>query len=193
MTVGKQLTICIAGMLAVVLGLATGGWYSAQSLGTELNFATGTLGVRTMLSGQLAAAAVGMREKQRGMLMYALAHDRKRSKSNRDEFRERFHEAKAKIAAIQPLLTTRKGKELMASIDADLDKYSEYFEQTASLIAAGKVVPGLTLYRDSGSPIGTHLETASYEYVALQEAQLRATNAAGAERYSPRDGCPWSL
>jgi methyl-accepting chemotaxis protein len=180
MTIGKKLMICIVGMLAVILSLAGAGWYSSQSVGNELSFATGTVGPRTILGGELRSNVIAVREKQRGVLMYALAHDTKRANSNRDEFREHFREAKANVAAIRPLLTTTKAKELVASIDADLDKYAAYFEQTATLVATGKIMPGLTLYRDSGSPIGTQMETAAHELIELQKTQLAETGATGA-------------
>jgi len=182
MTVGKKLTMCVAGMLAVVLGLAAAGWYATRSLGGELRFATGTLGIRTMLSGQLGSAAVAMREKQRGMLMYALVHDGGRSNSNRDEFRERFQAAKATIAAMSALVTTRKDKELLAAMDANLDQYAADFEQSARLLSAGKPMAGLALYRDSGSAIGARMEDASHEYIAQQRAELEAVNARGAQK-----------
>ena len=179
MTVGKKLMMCIAGMLAVILSLAGAGWYSSQSVGSELSLATGTVGPRSILSGELRANVIAAREKQRGVLMYALAHDTKRSNSNRDEFREHFREAKANVVAIRPLLATTNGKELVASIDADLDRYSAYFEQTASLIATGKIMPGLTLYRDSGSPIGTQMETAAQELIELQKSLMADAGATG--------------
>ena len=108
MTVGKKLMICSAGMLASILCLAGVAWYAASSLGNDLNFATATVGTRAILGGKLRSEVVAMREKQRGMLMYSLGHDKKRAEENRGLFREFTKEAKATIVEIRPLLIDRK-------------------------------------------------------------------------------------
>ncbi len=179
MTIGKKLMICIAGMLAVVLALAGTGWYSSHSLGAELNFTTRTVGARSILGGELNAQAIALRERLRGLLLYALARDRKLSDQNRDEFREHFRGAKATIASIEPLLTTAKGREQVAAIDADLDKYNAYFEQIASLVTAGKSTAALALFRDVAAPTGARIETLCQEYGEFQKAQLAETAATG--------------
>lgn len=184
MPVGKKLMIWIAGMLAAVLALAGVGWYSNQNLGKELKFATATVSTRAILAGELRGDVVAMREKQRGVLMYALAHDNKRADSNRAEFRDHLRSAKSELVAVGLLSTTERGKAFLASIDADLDKYSVYFEQASTLAAAGKTMPALILYRDRGSPIGTHAENSAHEYVELQKAQLAETEAAAASQTS---------
>jgi len=180
MTIGKKLMICIAGMLAVVLSLAGAGWYSNQSLGNQLKFATATVAARGILAGDLYGNVTAMREKQRGMLMYALAQDNKRADANRAEFREHWNAAKTDLSAIRPLNTTEESKATLASIDADLDKYDGYFERASSLVAAGRVMQGLLLYRDAGSPIGAHLEATVPVYMNLQKKQLSEVEAAAA-------------
>jgi hypothetical protein len=54
MTIGEKLMTCVAGMLAVVLGLAAG-WYSNKNLGNELKFATAS-----SLIGRKQIATVSM-------------------------------------------------------------------------------------------------------------------------------------
>jgi methyl-accepting chemotaxis protein/methyl-accepting chemotaxis protein-1 (serine sensor receptor) len=182
MTVGKKLTICIAGMLAALLGLAGAAWYATQSLGSELNFATTTVGLRTLTAGALQAEVSGLREKERGLLMYAFGHDKKRVDSNQDEFRELFKEAKASIAAIRPLLTTTEGKALIATVDADLDQYTVLFDEGANLALGGKTMAALAVFRDKGGVVGTHMEKAAGDYLALQKAALADANANGIQK-----------
>src|SRR5208283_6182467 len=86
MTVGKKLMICIAAMLTVVLGLAAAGWYSNRNLSKELNFATETVATRAIFAGELRAEVVTLREKQRGVLMYAFGREAKKVEQNRAEF-----------------------------------------------------------------------------------------------------------
>jgi methyl-accepting chemotaxis protein len=187
MTVGKKLMICVAGMLAVVLNLAGSGWYSNQNLASQLKFAMETVAARTILAGEMRSDVVALGEKQRGMLMYALAHDRKRADLNRVEFREHLHSTQTKLAAAVRLSTTGKGKALLASVDSDLDKYSTCFEQASSMAAAGRVMAGLALYRGTGSPIGTHMENTTQEYIAFQKEQLAsAESSASAQIASAR-------
>jgi methyl-accepting chemotaxis protein len=184
MTVGKKFMICIAGMLGAVLSLAGVAWYATHSLGNELNFATSTVGMRAITAGALRSEVTGLREKQRGVLMYSLAHDNKRADTNRAEFHDFLKEAKASIVTIRPLLATTDGKALVASVDADLEQYAALFEQVSSLAAKGKAMDGLALYRDKGSPIGTRMEKASSEYLERQNVALLTANTAGLSQIS---------
>jgi hypothetical protein len=137
MTVGKKLMFCVAAMLGAVLSLAGVAWYATKSLGDELNFATTTVGMRSISAGAIRSDVNGLREKQRGMLMYSLGQDNKHADANRAEFHDFLKEAKASIATIRPHLTTVEGKALIASVDSDLDQYSVLFEQASSLAAKG--------------------------------------------------------
>ncbi len=85
-------------------------WYAAGSLGNDLNFATTTVGARSIFGGKLRSDVIAMREKQRGMLMYSLGHDKKRADENRGLFRDLIKETKATIVEIRPLLITETGK-----------------------------------------------------------------------------------
>jgi methyl-accepting chemotaxis protein len=182
MTVGKKLMICVAGMLAAVLSLAGVAWYATKSLGDELNFATTTVGMRAIMAGELRSEVIGLREKQRGMLLYAFAHDRNRAESSRDEFREFLKQAKASLVSIRPLLTTPEGREYAAAIDSELDQYSAYFEQTWNLVASRRTAAGLAVYREKGSPIGVQMEKGSSEYLEKQRKVVNAVHSAGVEK-----------
>jgi methyl-accepting chemotaxis protein len=173
MAVGKKLTFCIAGMLAVVLTLAGAGWYSNQSFSSQLKFS----GARTILAAEIRTDIAGVRIAQRGALMYALAHDNKQRDSNRTSVPEQLRTAKAKVAAARLFSTSTKGKQMLASIDADLDKYSAYIEQTSALLTAGKNLRAIVLNRETGSPIGLHMENTAHEYLDLQKVQLQETEA----------------
>jgi methyl-accepting chemotaxis protein len=170
----------IAGMLAVLLSLAGAGWYSTQNLSNQLTFAMKIVGTRAIRAGELRGDIIALREKQRGVLMYALGRDPKHAESNRAEFRDHLNSAKAELAASRLLSTSEKGKALLASVDADLDKYSAFFEQGSKTIAAGKVMAAVALYRDVASPVGAHMENTAYEYIDLQKAQLAETEASAA-------------
>jgi len=180
MTVGKKLTLCIAGMLAALLGLAGAAWYSNESVGNQLSFATGSIGARLILAGELRSNVAAMREKQSGVLLYGFGHDSPRSNSNREEFREHLREAKAGVASIRSMTETAKARELIASIDADLDKYAAYFEQGSALIAGGKLMSALAIFRDAAGAVGRNMESTAGQYMELQKAQLAETAAAGA-------------
>jgi len=184
MTIGKKLMICVAGMLAAVTSLAGVAWYATKSLGDELNFATTTVGTRAIAAGELRSQVIGLREKQRGMLMYSLAHDTKRADSNRAEFREFLREAKASVAVILPIDLTVEGKALIDSVDADMDQYAALFDEASSLAASGKTMAALALYRDKGGVIGTHMEATAGQYLDRQKTFLVTSNATGVSRIS---------
>lgn len=170
--------ICVAGMLAVVLSLTGAGWYSNQKLGDDLKQATDAGAARAIFAGQLRGEVIAMREKQRGVLMYALARDPKRADSNRTEFREHLREAKAAMSGALKLSISEKGKALLASIDADIDKYSGYFEHASTLISSGRLMAAVAVYRDQGGPIGTHMEESTQQYIDLQKEQFAAVSSA---------------
>lgn len=184
MTLGMKLASCTAAMLAAVLGMAGAGWYSDHALASQLKFATETVAERAILAGDMRVDIIAMREKHRGMLMYALMHDAKRVDSNRVEFQERRQGAKSSLAAARLLTTTEKGKAFLSSIEMDLEKYSSCFEQTSQLISAGKATAAVTLYRDTGSPIGGSLEDTAQQYFAFQREQLILAETAAASQIS---------
>ena len=178
MTIGKKLMICVAGMLAVVLALAGSGWYSNQKLGDDLKSATEVTATRAIFAGELRADIIAMREKQRGMLLYGLAHDPKRADSNRAEFRDLLRAAQtAKASALA--LATEKGKADLAALGAGLETYSAGFERVSTLLASGKGMPALALYRDTVALLGGKLEEDSGEYIALQKEVLLTASATG--------------
>ena len=182
MTVGKKLMISIAGMLTAVLSLAGVAWYATTSLGSDLSFATNTLGIRAVTAGSLRSEVIGLREKQRGMLMYSFGRDNKRADSNRAEFHEFLKEAKGSIAAIRPLLTTEEGKALITSIDADVDQYAALFEEGSSLAARGKTMEALAIFRGKAGIVGAHMEKAAGDYLARQANALEETSNSGAQK-----------
>ncbi len=182
MTVGKKLMFCITGMLAAVLSLAGVAWYATESLGNELNFATANVGARAITAGSLLGEVIGLREKQRGMLMYSFAHDVKRADENRTQFRESVKEAKASIVSIRLLLTTDVGKALIASIDADIDQYAASFEEGSSLAARGKTMEAVRTHREKGAVVAAHMEKSASDYLNNQVGALVTARASGAQK-----------
>jgi methyl-accepting chemotaxis protein len=176
--------ICIAGMLTAMLSLAAVAWYNGQSLGNQLTFATNTVGTRSIIGGRLRSDVTALREKQRGMIMYAFAHDNKRVESNRSEFHDVLKEAKASIVTIRPLLTAAKGKALILSIDTDIDQYAALFEEGSALIANGKTMAALAVYRDKGGVVGTQMEKSAIDFLDFQQVLLGETNAEGMQTAS---------
>jgi methyl-accepting chemotaxis protein/methyl-accepting chemotaxis protein-1 (serine sensor receptor) len=187
MTVGMKLTICIAAMLAVVLGLAAAGWYSNRNLSKELSFATETLAARAILAGELRAEVVTLREKQRGVLMYAFGREAKKVEQNRAEFREHLQAAKAALAACRTLSTTAQGEATLASIEADLNSYAALFEEISELAGRGRILAALAIARDAAGQIGARMEKTAHEYINLQKDYLAQSEASSrAETVSAR-------
>src|ERR1039458_3361618 len=84
------------------------------------------------------------------------------------------------MAAARELSTSEQGKAVLASVDADLDKFSGQFEQASNLVATGRTMPALVLNRDVAAQIGTHMEKSAEEYINLQKAQLAEAEASAA-------------
>lgn len=85
--------LCITVTLAALLGQGAADWYSNQTMGNELSVALNTMGLRSLLSGELSSELADLRLKQRGMMLYAMAHDSKRVNSNREEFQDHLRQA----------------------------------------------------------------------------------------------------
>jgi methyl-accepting chemotaxis protein len=187
MTVGKKLTICIAAMLAVVLGLAAAGWYSNRNLSKELSFATETVAARAILASELRAEVITLRETQRGVLMYAFGREPKKVEQNRAEFREHLQAAKAALTACRKLTTTAQGDAALAAIEGDLQSYAALFERISDLVGRGRILPALAIARDAAGQIGTRMEKTAHEYIDIQKDQLvRSETSAAAETASAR-------
>jgi methyl-accepting chemotaxis protein/methyl-accepting chemotaxis protein-1 (serine sensor receptor) len=160
-------------MLAVVLALAASGWYSNDKLSKDLNFAIGTITQRTILAGQMHSEVLALRGQQRGMLMYALAHDAKAVQSSREGFRAHLKSAREVNQAAAALSTSEKGKAMLKAIAEKTDSYEAAFEQSSSDVTSGRAAAGLARYRDVGGPIGSELEKLADEYIELQKVQLK--------------------
>ena len=184
MTVGKKLMICVAGMLAAVLGLAGAGWYTNRELGHDLNYATTTVGIPSIVGAELGLKATALRVKQYKMLMAALMHNNQGVVQSGAEFREELADAEGSIAKIRTLITSVEGRAVIATIDTDLDQYSAYFDQTALLAANGNATAAADLYRQKGSPVGLHMEKAIGNYLAIQKNTLATANTVGEEKIS---------
>jgi methyl-accepting chemotaxis protein/methyl-accepting chemotaxis protein-1 (serine sensor receptor) len=172
MTVGKKLMICVAGMLAVILGLA-GAWsYSNRGFGSELTMSTQTVGPRSILAGELRGNVAELRESMRGMLLYTLARDKKRADEYRKAFKEQLAAAKEGVESVTELSTSERGKALIGQISAGLEGYSGLFEQAGKLIDDGKVMDAVALNRDKAAAVGAAMEGAADDYIYLQKEQL---------------------
>jgi methyl-accepting chemotaxis protein len=180
MTVGKKLMICIATMLAVVLGLAAAGWYSNRGLSKELTFATETVATRAIFAGELRAEVVTLREKQRGVLMYAFGREAKKVEQNRTEFHQHLQAANEALAACRKLVTTPQGEAMLTSIEANLQDYAALFEQISDLVGRGKVLPALVIARDAAGQIGARMEKTAHEYIIMQKEHLVQSEASAA-------------
>jgi methyl-accepting chemotaxis protein/methyl-accepting chemotaxis protein-1 (serine sensor receptor) len=179
MTVEKKLMICIAGMLAVVLSLAGGGWYANQKLSSELSYATQTAMTRAIVTGELRGNIVAMREKQRGVLLYAYAGDHTHADLSRAEFLEFMRAAKEHLATLRKLSSSEQGKATIDLIAADVDRYAAFSEQVSTLVSANKLAAAVALLRETGVPIGDRLEKENLEHMELQKQQASAAEASG--------------
>jgi hypothetical protein len=139
MTFGKKLMICVAAMFAVVMTLAGAGGYASQRLANRLVFTLENSMVRALLTGEVRGDIVALRETQRGILLYAYANDNKRSGANHAQFAEHLRAAKAGLTTMRQLSISEKGKALIDSMAADLDRYSACIERVAALAAAGRL------------------------------------------------------
>jgi methyl-accepting chemotaxis protein len=181
MTVGKKLMISIAGILAAVLCLAGVGWYATESLGGQLNFATTTVGARSITAGALEFDVMGMRLASRGVLTYHLAHDAQLAAAAQDAYRESSRAATADIAAIRPFLTTKEGKAIITGIESDLTLYSASADREFVMLGSGKTKEGLAANSEL-APIGLRITNAAHKYIEMQRSALAEANSTGLQK-----------
>jgi len=176
MTIGKKLSICIGAILAVVLALASAGWYAEQKLASDLKEAADVVATRAIFAGKLRGEVASMRAKTRGALLFKLAHDSKKADADRADIPQHVKAAKAALEGARQL-ATEEGKKRLTSIEADIDKYFADTEEIFKLVDGRKANEGVTQLRDVVGPIGERAEQACDEYIALQEKLLAAMSA----------------
>jgi methyl-accepting chemotaxis protein/methyl-accepting chemotaxis protein-1 (serine sensor receptor) len=171
MNVGKKLTICVAGMLAVILGLAGAWWYSIGSFSSELSLSSETVGPRAILAGEFHAEIAGMRTSWRGLAMYALNHDSKRADQSRADFKQHITAAKEALVSLKQMSEERGAKQLEPA-EGTLDAYERIYEQASAQFAAGKIADAVRATTEQAQPLGVQLESIADDYVYLQKEIL---------------------
>lgn len=164
--------VCVAAMLAVILGLAGAWWYSLRAFSSELALSAETVGPRSILAGELRGDLVALQESTRGVILYTLARDAGRAAASGAALKDRLQSARETLAEVKELTNDDRGRACISTIEAGLDQYAELSERETALIAAGKSAKSLAFFRDALTPAGARMETAADDYIYLQKEQL---------------------
>jgi len=171
MTVGKKLTICVAGMLAVILGLAGAWWHSIGTLSSELSLSSQTVGPRAILAAEFNAEIGAMRSSWRGVAMCTMNHDLKQADQCREDFKKHITAAREALANLKEMSEERGAKQLEPA-EGTLDAYAQEYEQASALFGAGKIAEAVSATTERAQPLEVKLESIGDDYVYLQKEIL---------------------
>lgn len=139
MTIGKQIGLCLGGMLAAsgILGLA--GWAAVSALSARLEESIQVSARQIELAGDLRANVFTFRLQERGMLLFSHIKAQQQVADCRDAFDQAMSKSYETIREIRLLLRTARGRELMDRAEAGVKQYQTDQLEVRRLLAAGQV------------------------------------------------------
>ena len=179
MSIGKKLTLSAGAMLIAVLGIVLSSLYSLESVGSELDRATGEIARKLALTGNIKAAANGMRTGQRGILLNALEKDTRGLQNTRKDYSARHQKVTDLMWQLRPLLVTGQGRAAADALEATVNQHVASFEQISRLCDAGKVEEAEKVYREHGAPAGAAMETTASSLMTFEIELMQQSAAAG--------------
>ena len=133
-------------MLLAVLAVALVAHNSLAALSVALEEATGSIARQLELSGNVKAAANGLRNGQRGILLAALQKkDAAATETTQKDYARRLATAKALLAELEQTLADPRGRELAAKLNASVDEHANCFRQISALANSGHMAEAAAL------------------------------------------------
>ncbi|HTW66412.1 MAG TPA: methyl-accepting chemotaxis protein [Bryobacteraceae bacterium] len=139
MTIGKEMGVCLGGMIAACALVGGGGYWYVNALANRLDQTITVTERQIELAGDLKVKVFTFRLQERGILLFSHIQAADQVASCRDAYRKAMSAAFDKIQTIRPLLRTDRARELMDQAEAGLQEYKAHQLEVESLLAAGKV------------------------------------------------------
>ena len=185
MTIGKKLTLCFGGMLALVLGLGYSSVSSVRVLSTELDEAVNKTARKTELAGQIQTTVSEMRAAQRGVVLFSMTKDAPKSEAAKDAFRSAATRIEKAIAELRPLVTTEAGRQAVDAIPPQLSTWLALYQDIVQHCAAQRFDANMTSSMDRTAAVAGQTQKAAEQLAEAQRGLLKAA-AQDAEDISSR-------
>jgi methyl-accepting chemotaxis protein len=184
MTIGKKLTMGVATVLLVAVGLAGAYLYSVETLAGELKAATDLTAKKLFLASEVEGQLFRLRSCQRGVMLFSLYQLPEKAGSNKQEFETRAAGMETLLGQIKPLLYLEKARKDAGLLETELPNFKGYFEQVATAAMAGDSKGALKIYDESSVKSLDSLEAAAHDLVEIQKQLMQESSERGATESS---------
>ena len=139
MTIGKQMGLCLGGMIAACAMVGVGGWWCMNALAGRLDESITVSARQIELAGDLKVSVFSFRLQERGMLLFSHIKAEQQVIACRDAYDKAMNAAFENIRLIRTLLRTDRGRELIGHAEASIHEYKTQQLEVRRLLAAGEV------------------------------------------------------
>jgi methyl-accepting chemotaxis protein/methyl-accepting chemotaxis protein-1 (serine sensor receptor) len=193
MTIGKKLFIGSGAMLLMLLAMAVSCLVSIGRLGSELE-ATGKLTARKIyLYSEMTADVNMVRANMRGIILFTVMGDGAGVQQNIESLDAQIASLIKDAREATPLNTTARGRELVASFEAQLPRLSQLSREIKDLCAAGKTKEAAIMLREAAATTTDTLEKTATELRDKQREHLESSTQTGDREISRAKWIAWSL
>jgi methyl-accepting chemotaxis protein len=139
MTIGKQMGLCLGGILAACATIGFAGWWYVTALAGRLDESIKVSARQIELAGDLKVSVFTFRLQERGMLLFSHIKAEQQVIDCRDAFDKAMDVSFEKIRLIRPFLRTDRGRALIDQAEAGINQYKTDQLEVRKLLAAGKL------------------------------------------------------
>ena len=172
-TIGKQIGICIGGVIVACGVVGCTGWWYVTELGARLDDSIRITARNIELAGELKSNILTFRLQERGMLLFSYIKADKQVADCVDAFDKAIGGALDNVAAIRPHLRTDRGRALMDQAESGIREYKVSQLEVRRLLAAGQIEQATECDRTTLVPAGGRILAALDPFSEL----LRSVNA----------------
>jgi methyl-accepting chemotaxis protein/methyl-accepting chemotaxis protein-1 (serine sensor receptor) len=184
MTIGKEMGLCLGGMIAACAMVGGGGWWFVTALTERLDESITVSARQIELSGELKVSVLTFRLQERGMLLFSHIHAEQQVVACGEAYDKAMSAAFQKVGLIRTLLRTSQGRELIDQAEAGIQEYKTQQLEVRRLLAAGEVGPATEWDKKTLVAAGGKIMAALDQYSNLLVSLNTKSNeeAAGIER-----------
>ncbi len=139
MTIGKQIGVCIGGMIAACAMMGAGGWWYVTALSGRLDDAISVTARKIELASDLKASIFTFRLQERGILLFSHIKADQQVIACREAYSKGMEAGFEKISTIRSLIRTDRGREVMDQVEAGMREYQVHQLEVEKFLAAGQV------------------------------------------------------
>jgi methyl-accepting chemotaxis protein len=176
MTIGKQIAVCVGGMIASCAVVGICGWVYVSALAGRLDESITVSGKKVELVGQLKVNVFTFRLQERGMLLFSYIKADQQVIACRDAYDKATNAALEKIGTIRALIHTNQGGELIDQAEAGIKDYAANQLEVRKLLAAGDVAQATEFDKKMLVPAGGKIVAALDQFTEVMSSINQKAN-----------------